>query len=510
LQPNHARNDRTPSPAPPGVPRPSAALSDGVEACFNASKRVRDAPRRAEEGRIMSALDEIRHVVVLVLENQSFDRLLGFLTLPDPTSKLDGLTGAESVPPAPGDPGGPVVVRRVTTPDAYVVDPSPGHSFDDATVQLFARRSVTGTAAPTNDGFALSYAEQPGRDKRPIGARAARAVMDCLDPALVPVISTLARSFVVCDRWFSSVPGPTWPNRFFLHAATANGLLETPETAGQLASQFFTSPYGMRSIFENLADAGHTWKVYFDDYAHAFALRNLHRDANLFQRFEMFATDVQTGALPAYAFIEPRSFSAPGFPANDQHPPHDLLEGERLIAEVYDTLRADEALWRRCLFIVLYDEHGGFYDHVPPPRTIAPDPTSAATRAFAFDRLGVRVPAILVSPWVGAGRADHTTYDHASLPATIKTMFGLPRFLTQRDARANTFEGNLLAAARASTPTNLSALVPTTPRPGAPVDGELSSHQRSLRAIAEVLASRNEPASVDAHARQFLDQPQGP
>ena len=124
--------------------------------------------------------------------------------------------------------------------------------------------------------------------------------------------------------------------------------------------------------------------MYFDDYAQAFALRRLHPYGDRFQRYEQFARDIQNGTLPTYAFIEPRSFSAPGYPANDQHPPHDLLEGEKLIAEVYDTLRADDKLWRQSLMVVLYDEHGGFYDHVPPPRAVA-------ARLVARAALGVPV-----------------------------------------------------------------------------------------------------------------------
>ena len=229
---------------------------------------------------------DIRHVVVLVLENQSFDRMLGYVTLPDPRQRLDGITGAEGNPTSPATPGDLVTVSKATTPDAYVTDPSPGHSFDDAIVQLFGRREVPDPPVPTNNGFVLNYSEQPGPGGKPLGPVVGRTIMQCLDPALVPVISSLARNFVVCDRWFSSVPGPTWPNRFFFHAATANGLLDTPETPAQLRSTFFGSPYRMRSIFENLMDAGHTWKVYFDDYAQTFALRNLHRYADRFEHFE--------------------------------------------------------------------------------------------------------------------------------------------------------------------------------------------------------------------------------
>jgi len=451
----------------------------------------------------------IRHVVVLVLENQSFDRMLGWVNLPDPAQKLDGVTEGQSIPASPPDPGDPVPVSKVSTPDAYVTDPSPGHSLDDATLQIFGQRHVPDPPVPTNNGFVLSYAEQLGRNKRPIGLAAGKRIMQCLDPNLVPVISSLAQNFVVCDRWFSSVPGPTWPNRFFLHSATANGLLDTPETAGQLASTFFGSPYRMRSIFESLMEQGHTWKVYFDDYAQTFALRNLHRYADKFVHFEEFARDVASGALPAYSFIEPRGFSAPGWPSNDQHPPHSVLEGEKLIASIYDTLRGDEAVWRQCLFVLLYDEHGGFYDHVKPPAAVVPDATSARAK-FRFDRLGLRVPAILVSPWVGEGVADHTTYDHTSLPATIKVMYGLPSFLTARDAAAATFDRNFLPQARQVTLTDLTARVGKALAAPAVADADLSQHQLSLKSLAEVLAS---PAGgggsgIDAHARDFLNQPQ--
>jgi len=457
----------------------------------------------------MGALDEIRHIVVLMLENQSFDRLLGYLELDDPTEKLEGLTGAETNPLSPPADMTPVAVGKISDPAVYETDPSPGHDFEDVNQQLFGDRSPRDVTRPRNDGFIASYAAQIG-----VGPRG-REIMGCIDPALLPVTSALARNFVVCDHWFASVPGPTWPNRFFVHAATAGGHLVTPETAGQFVAQFWGSPYRMRTIFENLMDRGHTWKVYFDDYAQAFALRTLHPYVDRFQKFEQFAADVAAGTLPTYSFIEPRSFSAPGSPANDQHPPHHLLQGEKLVASIYDTLRADEALWRRCLFVLLYDEHGGFYDHVPPPRAVTPDGEVAHPSGFAFDRLGVRVPAILVSPWVAAGRADHTVYDHASLPATLKKMLGLPSFLTARDIVANTFDRNFLAAPRTVSLTNLSALVGVTAiTAGDATSRQFSAHQRSLLALAEVLASPPAGAGVSgdavSHARAVLDTPQAP
>src|SRR6267142_3262650 len=233
----------------------------------------------------MAAMDEIRHLIVLMLENQSFDRLLGYLDLGDPAQKLEGLTGKETNPASPPADLTPVPVQRTTDPSGYVRDPGPGHDFEDINEQLFGDRAPQDTSAPTNAGFVVNYSRQAGPGGRPLGDRG-REAMQCLDPALVPVLTTLARNFTVCDHWFASVPGPTWPNRFFLHAGTANGLLDTPETADQLRSNFFRSPYRMRSIFENLMEAGHTWKVYYDDYAQTFALRNLHRYGNLFVKFE--------------------------------------------------------------------------------------------------------------------------------------------------------------------------------------------------------------------------------
>jgi phospholipase C len=461
----------------------------------------------------MGAIDEIRHIVVLMFENQSFDRLLGYLRLDDPTQHLDGVTGAESNPFAPPADRTPISVMKVSAPAAYVTDPSPGHDFEDVNQQLFGERGPRDGVRADNAGFVLNYSRQVGRDGRRLGDRG-REIMQCLDPALLPVLTTLARTFVVCDRWFSSVPGPTWPNRFFVHAGTANGLLVTPETGAELASDFWGSPYDMRSIFENLMERGLSWTVYFDDYAQAFALRRLHPYVDRFQRFEQFARDVEHGTLPAYAFIEPRSFSAPGYPANDQHPPHHLLEGEKLLADVYDTLRADDALWRRSLLVVLYDEHGGFYDHVPPPPAVPPDGRRAAPSGFGFDRLGVRVPALLVSPWVGEGRVDHTTYDHTSLLATVKRMFGLPQFLTARDAAASTFEQNFLPQARTVALTDLGHLVSPPPVAATLEIGRLSPHQRSLMALAETirgaLTATPGVVEVQRHAEAFLAQPQGP
>jgi phospholipase C len=230
--------------------------------------------------------------------------------------------------------------------------------------------------------------------------------------------------------------------------------------------------------------------VYFGDHAQAFGISSLHRYArDNFRRLEAFAADVAAGTLPSYSFLEPLYMDSPGNLASDQHPPHHLLDGERLIAWVYDTLRGNEAVWRRSLLVLLYDEHGGFFDHVPPPAAVPPDEASAASAKFKFDRLGARVPALLVSPWVRKGRVDHQVYDHTSLLATVKTLFGLPEFLTRRDAQANTLaDANFVGTPRPldDTPSNLAALVPTRGA-GAPRPGKLSDLQQSLLVLRTAL-----------------------
>ncbi len=179
-----------------------------------------------------------------------------------------------------------------------------------------------------------------------------------------------------------------------------------------------------------------------------------------FKRFEKFYADIEKGELATYSFIEPRYLNFHEWKATDQHPPHDVRLGEYLIAEVYDTLRNSQ-LWEKSLLVVLYDEHGGFYDHVPPPDSVpSPDGKKSKHPPFDFTRLGVRVPAILVSPYVEKGRVDSTIYEHSSLAATIKTLFDLPDGLTARDNAANTFGKNLSR----STPRNDTPL--TLPVPG--------------------------------------------
>ena len=234
--------------------------------------------------------------------------------------------------------------------------------------------------------------------------------------------------------------------------------------------------YRMKTIYDTLAENGLSWNIYYGDVPQSIILQHHWQTLDHFKRFEKFYADLEKGNLATYSFIEPRYLSFHEWKATDQHPPHDVRLGEYLIAEVYDTMRNSQ-LWEKSLLVVLYDEHGGFFDRVAPPDSVpSPDGKKSKHPPFDFTRLGVRVQAILVSPFVEKGQVDSTIYEHSSLPATIKTLFNLPEGLTARDKAANTFEKNLSRnIPRSDTPLTL-------PVPGEPE--EIRRHRALLRTDA--------------------------
>jgi phospholipase C len=280
--------------------------------------------------------------------------------------------------------------------------------------------------------------------------------MACQPTENVPVLARLATEFAVCSRWFCSVPGETWPNRNFAHAATADG-----------QTQIEARPYTNRTIFELLESAGADWRIFYDDTPQVWAFPALwdtpERHAKWFP-LDRFAGHVAAGELTAYTFIEPNHrpplhtldheplIGAPDL-SNSQHPENNLVSNaayddfrlrgesdftraERLIATTYQALRAHPDVFDKTLLLITYDEHGGLYDHVPP-LTGVPSPGGAVstagrvqrallyrkTAAFDFTMLGPRVPAVVISPRVRAGTVDAEPRDHASIPATLRTLF---------------------------------------------------------------------------------------
>jgi phospholipase C len=422
----------------------------------------------------MANSNRIECVVVLMLENRSFDHMLGY------HAGVNGLTGSEYNlldPTEPISTTNPAYYVNNGAPFAVPVGEGPGHSFTDANSQEYNNDDGPATGFPAlNQGFVKNYKQELVLADKVTNATPAdiNVVMESFVPGRLPSIEALASAFCVCDNWYSEVPGPTQPNRLYMHAPTSAGY----------SYNDWSVIFDNRTIYNNLQDAGYTWAVYSTDSNEVLEFSQVNTQKSCFKDYtQSFAADVSSGSLPNYAFIIPRFYNTQD-PANSQHPPQDARYGDNLIADVYDALRANSVVWQKCAFIVIYDEHGGFFDHVIPPSNNVPNPdginspppgnTASYAAAFAFDRLGFRVPAIIASPWVAAGKVDSTQYQHTSVLATLKALFGLPSFLTKRDASANSFDGlfSELSAPRSDTP----ATLPRATIPAASVSPEDPAH----------------------------------
>jgi phospholipase C len=381
-------------------------------------------------------LSAINHIVVLMLENRSFDHMLGFLYKDTGNVSLagqpfEGLTGSES---NPGATGKAVTVHPIAPgKQAYFMPGAdPGEGYAATNDQLFGTATAPTPAVATNKGFVTNYAAtlkwettDPGYSVLPNTTPS--EIMGMYTPALLPVLSGLARGFAVCDHWFSSVPTETMPNRAFVNAGTSQGHMNDSTTS-------FTCP----SIFGLMSQHQISWTIFGYNAAPKTQL-DFADTANAapshFGLFTDFKTAAAAGTLPAYSFLEP-SWESTG---NSQHPNYDVALGEQLIHDVYYALR-DGPAWNQTLFIVTYDEHGGCYDHVPPPTGATPPDSSVGEYGFDFRRFGVRVPTVLVSPLIVKGTvfrvaAGATPLDHTSILKTLEQRWKLPA-LTARDAAA--------------------------------------------------------------------------
>ncbi len=388
----------------------------------------------------------IDHIVVVMMENRSFDHYFGALSLEE-GHPVDGLTGGEQNPTTGGEPIG------VHNLDHFVTEEDPPHSWN---------RSRTQWNEGLNDGFVRAYEDG--------GATGLDEVMGYYVRDQLATFYQLADQYVVCDRWFCSVMGPTWPNRFYLHLGTSDGQQGNDEVSG------------LPSIFDRLADAGVSHRYYYSGLPFPLVYGTLFDSPHMVGIEEFFA-DAQDGNLPGFCMVEP-VLTALNTIGNDDHPPADVAEGQAFIASVYHAL-AQSPNWERTLLIITYDEHGGFYDHVSPPETYDALPD--------FRQLGFRVPSLVVGPQVRKGCINNQVFDHTSVLATVTKRFGLEP-LNERVAMATDLSSCIdpSLVGRARPPIRLPAV--TLPRtrkvvvPGANFGG-----QDALAAVCE----RLDPAGPD-------------
>jgi phospholipase C len=351
---------------------------DGGEACTRTSDLT--------PAQLLAGIDTI---VVLCMENRSFDHYLGALTLVEGRSDVDGLTGDESNLDGQG---GSVPVYLLENFQPF----DPPHGWEEVHAQW------NGGA---NDGFVYQHMIRCDAEGEVCGPE----VMGYHVRDQLPITYALADAGAVCDRFFCSVLGPTWPNRFYLHGGTSGG------EKGNFPTTSFDT------IFTLCEDAGLSFNNFYHDIPwRAGAYLGFSGNTGVEEFFER----ASQGTLPNVSIIDPQFF---GDGANDDHPDHHVFLGQALIAAVYQAL-AQSPQWGRCLFILTYDEHGGFYDHVPPPE--APDEEPE------FQQMGFRVPTIVCGPFVRRGCAVSTVFDHTSIIKTIATRWGLPN-LSERMAAAN-------------------------------------------------------------------------
>lgn len=373
-----------------------------------------------------------------MLENRSFDHMCGFLKRVNPD--IDGLFGNETNPKNLSNPNDGYVTVGDTAP--YVARFDPDHSVEGTTFKIFGQKTIS-TNPPPMDGFV--------QREEDLKHTPASDIMNMFTPETVPIISTLATQFAVFDRYFASVPGPTHPNRLFALTATSYGTInnDVPKDG-----------FPQEMLFDKLEEVGKTWHIYYTDVVWSLMLGRLrtHASKEKIFKWDDFLNNAKEGKLPNYTWLEPRFALDPTTkqPAQDQHPDHPVQAGEGVMKEVYEALRSSPQ-WNDTLLLITYDEHGGFYDHyptamngVPNPDGRSPDPPLPS--GFNFNRGGIRVPMIAISPWINKGTVVHgptgpvatSQFEHSSIAATMKKIFGTKSFLTKRDEWAGTFESILM------------------------------------------------------------------
>ncbi len=394
----------------------------------------------------------IEHIVVLMMENRSFDHFLGALSLDAAYANkalVNGLKGTETNP-APN--GSDVAVFKM----ANFTPEDPPHGWDAAHDQFNDGK---------NDGFVKAHAG--GSQDEAMGYH---------DRSQIPLYYWFADNFAICDNWFSSVMGPTWPNRFYLHATTSKGkknntpLFQAPRTIWDELKEKKLTAKNYAAGVTNWALGGFPGKLFSGT------------NAPISQFFDAAAD----GSLPAFSLIDP------DYLASDDHPSHNILRGQAFVASVYKAL-AESPLWSKTLLVITYDENGGFYDHVPPPKTVDDDPE--------FEQLGFRVPAFVIGPTVKKGYVCKTQLEHSSVAATLKTRWDITS-LTARMSATNDISDCIDVAklkAPAQPPTGMPQVAMTLQ--SALYDGVGTSSQPALdelvaKGVAPAIDTRDHQARI--------------
>jgi phospholipase C len=433
---------------PPLSSRAAAALAGGANP--SAATPVR-SPGSLPYPALAAGTDTmpgIEHIVVLMMENHSYDNLLGMLGRgPGQTPRGDGFTiGRDGRPTAtnPYPDGSIQKAFRMPTTCQLPGQPSQEwaashNAYNNGRMDGFVRTPISPAGTEIVGGVAMGYWTEED----------------------LPFTHSLASTFPIADRWFCSVLAQTDPNRRYLIAGTSAGMTDdigtSPGNAEQDSLLGVPAPNG--TIFNQLDKYGISWTDYVYSFPtgatpELFLANDAKTEQTNHRAFSQFFTDLAGGSLSSFVLLDQN------YSTQSQENPQNMVEGEALMAQVVRAI-GSSPLWSKTLLVINYDEHGGYYDHVPPPVAIAPDdippvvePTESAYDGFA--RYGIRVPAVVISPYAKRDYVSHVIYDHTSILAMVERKWNLPA-LTYRDANASDLTDFLdlpaLAAGRPTFPT---------------------------------------------------------
>jgi phospholipase C len=393
----------------------------------------------------------IEHVVVVMMENHSFDNYFGMLSRRG-NSSADGFTfDLHGRPTAVNKTDKGHRVRAFRMPSYCQMEHEPNQSWDGTHIAVNHGRM---------DGFVLASGD---------------VAMGYWDQADIPFYYSLAKTFPLANRWFASAPCQTYPNRRFQHAATAYGLISTTTPGPN------DPPPPNGTIFDRLNQYGLTWSNYFTDLpSTAIIPATVKSNPDKMRPIAQFYSDCTAGTLPNYSLVDPdfgATDVAGGFvpgealpttvraQGQDEENPQNIRYGEQFVAQVVNAVMQSPA-WDKTLLVWLYDEHGGYYDHVPPPAAIKPDSIKPQLGPKdypgGYDIYGCRVPAVVVSPWARKSHVNNVVHDHTSVLAFLEKKWNLPA-CTYRDANANWMSSFLDFSAPAfkEPPTLAAAALPT-------------------------------------------------
>ncbi|KAA3640635.1 MAG: hypothetical protein DWQ02_01745 [Bacteroidetes bacterium] len=520
---------------------------------------------KEQNGTNQSGLDTFEHVVVLMLENRSFDNLLGYLYddkkgVPK-GCKFEGLQGKTIKMPVPKrakDFDKHKFVEPREAQDYHQPYPDPGEVYQHVNTQIYNHvdnhEEVQGddpegngnigveackmkppynipNPKPTGDklmkGFVNDYINtldalgkvKEGKifnkhtvDYTNPGYDLYNVIMQCFRPEQIPVLTTLAKDFAVFDHWFCSVPSQTWCNRAFWHAGTSGGEVVNPtdecglKEKGEAMKNWIDKVWSQPNLFQRMKGKNVTHAVYIQDiFSLTSLVTGLFKDENVRytgKRLCRFKRDLRRGRLPQYSFLEPKFLGQ----HNDQHPSSaapsiddgptrvgTVLLGERLIYDVYNSIRKSRKYRDKTLFIITYDEHGGCFDHVTPPSAVPPHPDMVGDKGFKFDRLGVRVPMVMISSFIEKNTIVNDQFDHSSF---IKTMCEKWRMkgLTDRDKKSNSF-GHIFSKKKRKWPKIPKPRVPRV-KESTYLNDPLNDLQKSILVAADHLARENQKTTA--------------